>query len=259
MLEESRYLDYIRDMDRTHLDRKKEEMFSFIKKLNRYGVIFLVVMIVSLPVWSFSSSVLLDMHMHGERVDVPGAAYPPLMDPVDDKIGPTYDVDYVIEKMEESPRRWLPSEVERHVDIKEMTRLPGILTVYRFTRNRYLITYSYIAPFPITETYGFRVRDPIEQHIFSLDKDYEDHIEEGPVPKEFIDAFQEKGYEIKDGAQLKREAGRWWVMQYGRREYNIGIEDDTLNIYDDVDYTLLPPEHNTIIYPNFALRPDDLM
>lgn len=260
ILQESRYLDYMRDVERTHADRKKDEMFSVIKKMNKFGTVFLVVMLISLPIWNVSSAFIMDMHMHGERVDVPGAAYPPLLDPVDDKIGPTFDVDYVIERMEESPRRWLPSEVNRHVDIEKMTRLPGILAVYRFTRDRYLITYTYIAPFPITETYGFRVRDPIEEHIFSLERDdYEGYIEEGFVSEELIDAFQEEGYDIKEGAEIVREAGNWWIIENGRREYMIEIDDDQLNIYNQVDYTLLSPEHNILIYPNFALRPDDLM
>ncbi|MFW6305036.1 MAG: hypothetical protein ACOC1V_04600 [Candidatus Saliniplasma sp.] len=163
VLQELRYLDYLRDVNWTKKDEKQKKMISIVKKVNKFAAIFLILILILFPLWNFTASVTLDLNMHSERVYVPDAgAYPPLMDPVVDKIGPTYDTEYVVEQMEESPRRWLPEEVERYVDIEDLTKIPGRLAVYRFRGDRYLITYTYLAPYPIIQTYGFTIRETVE-------------------------------------------------------------------------------------------------
>lgn len=186
MIQEIKYLEYIRDVEWTKQLDKHKKIISILKKLDRYALVFLIILLIMLPLWNFSYNVLLDRNMHKERVHVPGA-YPPLLDTVSQKHGPTYDTEGALEEMEENDQVWLPDQVERYVDMEELTKFPGRLTLYRFRENRYLITYTYLAPYPITETYGFQIREV-----------------EGEV-------------------------------------------------------RLLSPEHNTLIYPNIATSPDDLI
>lgn len=153
------YLDYIRDVDWTKKDLKLKKINSIIKKVNNYSFVFLILLLLLLPLWNFTASIALDTNMHSERAHIPGGTYPPLVDPVVDKLGPTYDVESVFQRMEESPNRWLPDEVERHVDLEDLTKLPGRITIYRFREDRYLITYTYLAPYPIMQTYGFIIRE----------------------------------------------------------------------------------------------------
>ncbi|MFO7791856.1 MAG: hypothetical protein R6W73_02600 [Candidatus Saliniplasma sp.] len=91
-----------------------------------------------------------------------GGIYPGTIESVHHKIGPTYDVDGALEEMEENPRMWLPEEVNQYIDMEDLTKIPGRLAVYRLVNNRYLITYTYLAPYPIAETYGFIIAETEE-------------------------------------------------------------------------------------------------
>ncbi|MFO7791858.1 MAG: hypothetical protein R6W73_02610 [Candidatus Saliniplasma sp.] len=261
--QEEKYLDYIKDVDWTDVEKKRKKMYSILRETNRYALIFLISLLLILPLWSYSSSVILDRNMHKERIHVPGAAYPPLLDPVSQELGPTYDVDGALEEMEENPRVWLPDEVNRHLDMDDLTKIPGRLAIYRFTGDRYLITYTYLAPYPIIETYGFNTREIEEHYISSLNRtEYEGYLEGGPVHEDLVGALENEEVEIDDNTVLSEDPeqeDKWWIKKNERKEYSIEIEGDRLDINEGGYITLQPPEHNTLIYPNFALRPNDLI
>ncbi|MEF8832961.1 MAG: hypothetical protein V5A66_05540 [Candidatus Thermoplasmatota archaeon] len=83
-----------------------------------------------------------------------------LYNPVAEKIGPSYDTDSIIEEMEKNSDFWHLEDIRSQIDLEEITKLPGQLSVYyqdKMHWNYVLITYTYLSPIPITRVYGFRI------------------------------------------------------------------------------------------------------
>ncbi len=94
---------------------------------------------------------------------------------------------------------------------------------------------------------------PGVKYQFSLDlSEYEDYLEEGPVNKTMMEAFDEKGSQLEEDAELSKEGDEiWWIYENGSRSYMIEV-DDSLNIYDnsfyryDIFYTKIGSEEPEI-------------
>lgn len=154
ILAEKKYLGYSDDIDRAREDDKEASLEISSYKIKKYTQIFIVIFLLFLPTWSFSTSETTDANIRHEiytQGDITG-----VRDPVAFSIGPTYDVESVKEKMEENPNRWLPDEVDDDIDLDRLTRIPGRLTVYLLNEpKRYVVAYTYLAPYPVTKIYGF--------------------------------------------------------------------------------------------------------
>ena len=160
--QEISYLDYLRDVEWTRHEEKYKKMVSILKKINKFAVLFLILILVFLPLWNFTASVTLDQNIQSERAHVPGG-YPVMTNPVSQRIAPTYNTDQALQEMEENPSIWLPEQVKEHVDLEELTSLPGRIAIYRLRGGRYIITYTYLAPYPIMRTYGFEIREILDE------------------------------------------------------------------------------------------------
>lgn len=135
-----------------------------IRKFQTFLVVFLILF---LPLVNLSTSSLSDRTMAKDYL-VHGIFSRSTYDPVDYKVGPSFDTSYVIEEMEEAENReWHLEDIRDQIDLDEITKVPGRLGAYyltkRFgggTRASYIvITYTYISPLPITRTFGFRIYD----------------------------------------------------------------------------------------------------
>ncbi len=138
-------------------DRKTMEIKKLLSKMRKYEALFVVFLIVFLPIWSHTTSVYTDSVMHSEYrggLTPLGRAYGSL-DPVRTQIGPTYDIEKVKEKMRVDKDLWLPEEIEKKIDLDKLTRIPGRLALYRLEERRYVITYTYLGPYPIIKSFGF--------------------------------------------------------------------------------------------------------
>lgn len=137
-----------------------QDSFSRLQKIQVLTVILLLIL---LPTWGMISSEITHKEMHSEMVFI-GGQYTTI-DPVLNSIGPSYNTKDIIREMEENPGAWLPELVDEVVDIDELTRFPGRIALYRLTKNRYIITYTYLAPIPITRGYGFQYTETDGERI----------------------------------------------------------------------------------------------
>ncbi len=134
-------------------DEKSSPKKSF--DLKRAKTLFIVFLIISLPLWSLSTSSIAGNRL---RSEIRGGTMinPIIRDPVVNTLGPSYDAASIIKKMEERQDFWMFDELDEVVDFDYLTKLPGRLAVYQLDRGRYVITYTYLSPIPMMRAYGFQ-------------------------------------------------------------------------------------------------------
>ncbi len=127
-------------------------------KKNAYKtIVIFVIIILCLPLWGITASELAERQIRREVIG--GTVFSPtIVDPVIHSLGPSYDTHEIIEEMEANPQRWQTEGIKERVDFDELTSVPGRLAVYRL-RNRIILTYTYLAPFPIVRSFGFQYQE----------------------------------------------------------------------------------------------------
>ncbi len=146
--------------------QKLEKEYKKLKiKLYKTIAIFVIVLLITLSIWGFVATEIIDHQLKRERIG--GSVFSPVFrDPVTHQIGPSYELDPILEEMEDNPGIWIPEELQGKVDFEDLTSIPGRLTVYRLRQElfgpRIIITYTYISPLPITRAYGFQFEIPEE-------------------------------------------------------------------------------------------------
>lgn len=141
---------------------KKEEYVKKMKsRIKKYEALFLISLLLFSAGWNVVTSTYCDYAMHSQMSGGTGPKGPAYanIDPVQRSLGPSYDTDKIIKKMEESPDVWFPEDVKEQVDLDELTMMPGHLAVYRLKNYRYILTYTYAAPYPVVKAYGFLIHD----------------------------------------------------------------------------------------------------
>jgi len=75
--------------------------------------------------------------------------------------------------------------------------------------------------------------DFLIEYLFDLSyPKYKEHLdEEGSIDEELIKAFDDKGYDVDDEAELYKENDVWTVVENGEDIFTIRREEDKLNIY----------------------------
>lgn len=161
---EKRYLEFSVGMDRTHWEDQDISVEGCVVKIKRYTLVFIVVIILFLPAWSFSVSEVTETDIRNERFYLTGGkgTVTGVRDPVKYSIGPTYDIEKVKSKMEEGSNRWVPDQLEEHLDLDELTDVPGRLGIYwlrgdKERPERYVVSYTYLGPYPVVDLYGFKI------------------------------------------------------------------------------------------------------
>ncbi|MGM0509791.1 MAG: hypothetical protein ACQESD_01510 [Thermoplasmatota archaeon] len=156
------YFDSLTHKDNSHKNKSKKNadiVRNEKTKMRKYEAMVAVILLLVVLSWSPAASDIADQGVHREIKGQGGALEIYITDPVIHSLGPSYDTDSMIEEMEEKPRIWLPEEVDDYVDLEDITRLPGRLAIYRLYGGRYIITYTYLSPFPIIKAYGFLLND----------------------------------------------------------------------------------------------------
>ncbi len=150
------YLDIVQN--RWDKNRGKKDIRKARTIAQKTSVIFTAFILVALPLWGFSSSEFMDEQIRHEVIG--GTVFnPAIIDPVIHSLGPSYDSEYIIEQMKENPGRWHFEEIDEKVNFDELTSVPGRLAVYTLRDRRIIVTYTYLAPFPIVRAFGFRHRE----------------------------------------------------------------------------------------------------
>lgn len=160
ILGEKRYLEYSGEVDRVDKEDQKIALSASNERLKKYAQVFLIVFLLFLPIWNLSTSETADANIRHEIFQV--GSVTGVRDPVRYSLGPGYDVEKIRMKMEEDSYRWLPDELDDHVDLDELTRVPGRLGVYWLTADRehpkrYVVAYTYLAPFPVVKIFGLKI------------------------------------------------------------------------------------------------------
>ncbi len=151
--------------------RERNELKKNVDKIKYLQVFLVIFLLISLPAMSFISSSLSDFYMRRDPTMVSGSYYENchngtynngtyIRDPVVRSIEADFDSDAVIEKMKDDSKYWHTEDILDEIDLREMCKIPGKLSVYRMKntiRDDIVITYTYYAPLPITKAFGFRV------------------------------------------------------------------------------------------------------
>ncbi|MEF8874062.1 MAG: hypothetical protein V5A88_05255 [Candidatus Thermoplasmatota archaeon] len=151
-------------------DPTLEDEFRGIKKLQ---VLLVILLLLFMPVMNLTSSSLSDRGMKRDRIFFGAFGQSRVYDPVNEKIGPTMDVDSVIEQMEESYEEWYLEYIQDEIDFEKLSRIPGRLAAYHLTKkgsglSYIVITYHYFSPLPVTKVIGFEILETAESEFASL-------------------------------------------------------------------------------------------
>lgn len=150
------YINFFDSLDKdfkdqeSNLDRKKQEE----RKASKTKIIFIVILVVFIFSWHFTASEVADQSMKRELKFGAGGMY--FKNPVVVSLGPTYNVDEALNTMENKENIWLPKKINEVVDLEKLTKNKGRIAVYRTYDERYLLTYTYLSPYPIIKVYGFQ-------------------------------------------------------------------------------------------------------
>jgi len=132
------------------------------KKLKNLQILFVVLILISIPVLNITFQGLQDISMHTTRYYLSDeTVYPAHIDRVEGKFGTSFDTTRVIEQMEESEYEdWYLDDIRDQIDLEEIFRFPGRITVYKLRSTtshpeQIVITYSYFSPIPITRSIEF--------------------------------------------------------------------------------------------------------
>lgn len=77
----------------------------------------------------------------------------------------------VIETIKNKEERWLPDQVEEVVDLDRLANFKGRIAVYRTYDQRYIITYTYLLPYPLIKSFGFKYVKTDDSHLKIIKKD----------------------------------------------------------------------------------------
>lgn len=141
----------LKSWPRDYSDEEKKKKKQELDKVITYFVVFLIIF---LPMWSFSSAMISNNSITTEIAGSAGL-HPIYRDPTVDKIGPYFSTGNVIEEMKERPDYWMYEAMDEVIDFDRLTRIPGILTVYRLDGGRQVVTYTYLSPVPMVRAFGF--------------------------------------------------------------------------------------------------------
>ncbi len=137
----------------SHKDKLKKEYKKLMIKYHKTIAIFVAILLMSFSTWGFTATVMMDYQIkRGKIIDG--------VNPVEHQLGPSYELDPILEGLEGDPSIWIPEELQEKVDFEELTSIPGLLTVYRLHPGlfgpRIIVTYTYASPLPITRAFGFQ-------------------------------------------------------------------------------------------------------
>jgi len=80
-------------------------------------------------------------------------------------------------------------------------------------------------------------------YLFSLERsEYEEHLEEGPIPAVMINEFNDAGYDTDEGSELLEKNDIWWVLDEGVKRYRMELDDDLIKIYTTFTFEINRPE-----------------
>lgn len=100
------------------------------------------------------------------------------------------------------------------------------VTLYRGTDEENISEYERVGA---TDRF-FLDENISEEYLFSLNRtEYEEYLEEGTIPAELVEVFEEKGYDIEDDAMLVEEDEKW-LLSGTETKYVIELEDEKINI-----------------------------
>lgn len=79
---------------------------------------------------------------------------------------------------------------------------------------------------------------------FSLNRrEYEKYLEEGPVAENLREVFRRQNYELADDAVISQKWTGWWILEGGKKAYQIREGDDKLRVYENQS----PTENKTFL------------
>jgi len=139
------------------------------KKRRRLKVIFVLVLVAFLLSWHLVTSELVNIRMKGEIRYAATGIY--AENPVVVSLGPTYNVENVVETIRNKEERWLPNQVEKVVDLDDLANFKGRIAVYRTYDQRYIITHTYLLPYPVVKCFGFQYVETDDGQLKIVKKD----------------------------------------------------------------------------------------
>ncbi|MFW5904257.1 MAG: hypothetical protein ACOCTK_02195 [Candidatus Saliniplasma sp.] len=151
-------------------DKEADSREALREKIKKYQIVLIVLILILLPSWHVATTYYTDYGVHKELRGSTGV-FGPLYeqhDPVGQSIGPSYDVDGITAQMKEDQNIWRYEQLDEAIDFSDLTRVPGSLAVYRLIDNRIIVTYTYLAPYPLVKTFGFVIKDIQGEETFIL-------------------------------------------------------------------------------------------
>ncbi len=145
-------------------EKVSAEIESEKSKLKKLQILFVVLLLISVPALNLTFYGIQDISMHRTRSYASEQTiFPGHIDRVGSRIGPTFDTEAVIKQMEDAEHvDWYLEDIRDQIDLDKLVRSAGRITIYKLKRTlndheRVVINYAYLSPIPMTRYIEFVV------------------------------------------------------------------------------------------------------
>jgi len=166
IIEKRNYIEDLSDYGEERTKKNLETIEKNSKTLKKLQISLVIFILLFIPVINFTTYGLQEVTIKRDRIPL-GTFRSRVYNPVrttNGQIGPSTDVDSVLQEMEDAPehRPWYFEDINEEIDFDELTRFPGRLAAYYLEKRdtgmeHIVITYTYFSPLPITRVYAFDV------------------------------------------------------------------------------------------------------
>lgn len=146
------FINFFRNRSEDFTDKHEERTSKIEKKRKKVKIAFAIVLVLFLASWHFVASEIIDIRMSQEVRFSGMGSYKE--NPIVISLGPTYDVSGTIKTIKTKEDRWLPEKIAQVVNLDNLTGYPGRIAAYRTYDQRYIITFTYLLPYPLTKSFG---------------------------------------------------------------------------------------------------------
>lgn len=151
---EKEFIQFFSDLNTRDTEENIDNEGKSRKRYRATKITFLVILLAFLGSWHYIASEVTHLRMVRELKFGAGGIYNEKTVVV--SLGPTYDVKSVTNTIKEKKERWLPEKVEKVVNLESLKKRKGRIAVYRTYDRRYVITFTYLLPYPVIKSYGFQ-------------------------------------------------------------------------------------------------------
>ncbi|MFB6215175.1 MAG: hypothetical protein ABEI54_04815, partial [Candidatus Bipolaricaulia bacterium] len=163
------FINFFSNLNTRETEENVKSQRGASKRYRKSKITFIIMLIAFLGSWHYITSEVADFRMRRELKF--GASGLFRESPVVLSLGPTYDVGGAVKTIKQNRDRWLPEKVNQVINLDKLSKRTGRIAIYRTYDQRYIITFTYLLPYPVIKSFGFQYVKTNEGELKIIKKD----------------------------------------------------------------------------------------